>query len=106
MIDGLVGATEDLIKETGLQIFVIGSSANPTQNVYIDDQLVGIFRERQKKFIPLDKFKDKYLPGHIPNGANLIPKKSGDFPNYSIYVRFKLIALFCSAHILNDGEVI
>ena len=78
MIDGLVGATEDLIKETGLQIFVIGSSANPTQNVYIDDQLVGIFRERQKKFIPLDKFKDKYLPGHIPNGANLIPKKSGD----------------------------
>ena len=77
-IDGLVSATEDLIKETGLQIFVIGSSANPTQNVYIDDQLVGIFRERQKKFIPLDKFKEKYLPGHIPNGANLIPKKSGD----------------------------
>ena len=73
-----MSATEDLIKETGLQIFVIGSSANPTQNVYIDDQLVGIFRERQKKFIPLDKFKEKYLPGHIPNGANLIPKKSGD----------------------------
>ena len=78
MIDGLVGATEDLIRETGLQIFVIGSSANPTQNVYIDDQLVGIFRERQKKFIPLDKFKDKYLPGHLPDGAKLIPKKSGD----------------------------
>jgi hypothetical protein len=78
MIDGLVGATEDLIRETGLQIFVIGSSANPTQNVYIDNQLVGIFRERQKKFIPLDKFKDKYLPGHLPDGAKLIPKKSGD----------------------------
>ena len=33
IIDGLVGATEDLIKDTGLQLFVIGSSANPTQNV-------------------------------------------------------------------------
>lgn len=78
MIDGLVNATEDLIKETGLQIFVIGSSANPTQNVYVGDELIGIFRERQKKFIPLDKFKDKYLPGHLPDGIKLIPKKSGD----------------------------
>ena len=78
MIDGLVGATEDLIKDTGLQLFVIGSSANPTQNVYIGDQLIGIFRERQKKFIPLDKLKDTYLPGQLPSNARLIPKKSGD----------------------------
>lgn len=78
MIDGLVSATENLIADTGLHIFVIGSSANPTQNVYIDSQLVGIFRERQKKFIPLDKFKDTYLPGQLPSNAKLAPKKSGD----------------------------
>lgn len=78
MIDGLVSATENLIADTGLHIFVIGSSANPTQNVYIGDQLVGIFRERQKKFIPLDKFKDTYLSGQLPSNAKLAPKKSGD----------------------------
>lgn len=78
MIDGLVSATENLIADTGLHIFVIGSSANPTQNVYIDSQLVGIFRERQKKFIPLDKFKDTYLSGQLPSNAKLTPKKSGD----------------------------
>lgn len=78
MIDGLVSATENLIADTGLHIFVIGSSANPTQNVYIDSQLVGIFRERQKKFIPLDKFKDTYLSGQLPSNAKLAPKKSGD----------------------------
>lgn len=78
MIDGIVAATTDLISDAGLEVFVIGSSANPTQNVYLNGELIGIYRERQKQFIPTEKHKDKFIDGELPEGSELKPKRSGD----------------------------
>lgn len=78
MIDGLVQTTEEFLSEIGLKIYVIGSSATPTQNVYLGDELVGIYREREKKFVPVKTQADKYNTGELPKDSELRPKKSGD----------------------------
>lgn len=78
MIDGIIAATKNYIKETGLEVYVIGSSATPTQNVYFKDELIGIYKEREQKFISLDKYQSKFPPGELPKGAKIVPKKSGD----------------------------
>ncbi len=53
MIDGLVQTTEEFVSEIGLKIHVIGSSATPTQNAYLGGELIGIYREREQKFVPV-----------------------------------------------------
>lgn len=77
-IDGIVNATKNLIKETGLEVYVIGSSANPTQNVYAGKELIGVFKERDEIFFPLEQYQKKYPQGPIPAKTTVVPKKSGD----------------------------
>jgi hypothetical protein len=78
MIDGLVQTTEEFVSEIGLKIHVIGSSATPTQNAYLGGELIGIYREREQKFVPVKAYADKYNTGELPQGVELKPKRSGD----------------------------
>jgi hypothetical protein len=73
MVDGLVNATEEYLKELGLELHVIGSSYNPKVPVAIAGELIGYLHGGV--FHSTDK---KYLNGKIPDGAVLRPKKSGD----------------------------
>ena len=78
-VDAIKKATEAVLKDIGLTVYPIGSSANPRLDVYIDDQLVGVYFERNKVFQPIEKYKEKYVQGSLPKGAKLVPRKSGDF---------------------------
>ena len=73
MVDGLVNATEQYLKELGLELHVIGSSYNPKVPVAIAGEVIGYMHGGV--FHSTDK---KYLNGNLPDGAVLRPKKSGD----------------------------
>ena len=73
MVDGLVNATEEYLKELGLELHVIGSSYNPKVPVAIAGEVIGYLHGGV--FHSTDK---KYLNGKMPDGAVLRPKKSGD----------------------------
>jgi len=73
MVDGLVNATEEYLKELGLELHVIGSSYNPKVPVAISGDVIGYLHSGV--FHSTDK---KYLNGKMPDGAVMHPKKSGD----------------------------
>jgi len=83
-IAAIKNAAEAVLSEIGVELFLIGSGANPKAKVYTEDELgksvyIGDYYYNSRMFKPTKEGKELgHNSGELPPDAKVVPKKSGD----------------------------